>query len=588
LSTLPQFISDALRTPRERAFAERLGAPEWTYTSSTRMHERATNIARALAAAGIGSGDRVGLLANNCVDWLAADFGIHYANCVMVPIFSTIAFDQVDYIFKDSAAKLVFVETEADIERFRAACPNVPRLVALRGTGPNSLAALEAVGAAASGVAAQAFAHPAGDDDLAVLIYTSGTTGNPKGVMLTHRNLVFNATTAAEFVLEGVINHGDPVMTVLPYAHIYEHTDLLCCLYAQAEIYVTAPDYLLEDLKSARPKVMALVPRIFERVLAGIVGKARAEGGVKAKLVPWALSVGREYMIAKQSGKNVAPALSLQFAVAQKLVLSKVRPTIGLDRVDFFSSGSAPLHRDIALTFAAIGVPICEGYGLTETSPVVTANRLQHIRYGSVGQVLPGLEVKLASDGEILVKGPSVMKGYYNLPSEHPFDDDGFFRTGDIGTFDADGFLFITDRKKELIKTSAGKYVAPGRVESALKRSIYVGQCFVIGDGRPYPVALVCPNWDLIRKEFGIPADVSTQTISARADIKEFMLKEIIEKSSDLASFESVRKIALLPRDLTIEDGELSPTLKVKRRVVEKKFADIIESAYTNGTVTAK
>jgi long-chain acyl-CoA synthetase len=543
------------------------------------MHERAVNIARALGAIGIGSGDRVAILANNCVDWLAADFGILYANCVMVPVFATIAFDQVDYIFKDSAAKLAFVETDKDIERLRAACPNAPRMIALRGTGPDSLAAFEATGVSGSGEAA-AFVHPASADDLAVLIYTSGTTGNPKGVMLTHENLVFNATTASKFVLEGVINHGDPVMTVLPYAHIYEHTDLLCCLFAQAEIHVTTPDFLLDDLKSARPKVMALVPRIFERVLAGIVGKSRAEGGLKAKLVPWALAIGREYMIATQEGKRAPVPLSLQFAVAQKLVLSKIRPTIGLDRVDFFSSGSAPLHRDIALTFAAIGVPICEGYGLTETSPVVTANQVNHIRYGSVGKVLPGLDVKLAGDGEILVKGPSVMKGYYNLPSEHPFTEDGYFMTGDIGEFDADGFLFITDRKKELIKTSAGKYVAPGRVESALKRSIYIGQCFVIGDGRPFPVALVCPNWDLVRKEFGIPSDVSTATISARADVRDFILKEVIEKSSDLASFESVRKIALLPRDLTIEDGELSPTLKVKRRVVEKKFADVIDTAY--------
>ena len=580
MSTLPQFISDALSAPRDRAFAERLGAPEWNYTSSTRMHERATNVARALSALGIGSGDRVGLLANNCVDWIVADFGIHYANCVMVPIFSTIAFDQVDYIFKDSEAKLIFVETEKDAERLRASCPNAPRMMTLRGTGPESLAAFEASGAAAGNAQAEAFAHPAAEDDLAVLIYTSGTTGNPKGVMLTHRNLVFNATTASTFVLDGVIESGDPVMTVLPYAHIYEHTDLLCCLYARAEIYVTTPDFLLEDLKSARPKVMALVPRIFERVLAGIVGKARAEGGLRAKIVPWALAVGREYTVATQDGKRAAVPLSLQFAIAQKLVLSKIRPTIGLDRVHFFSSGSAPLHRDISLTFASFGVPICEGYGLTETSPVVTANRVGNIRYGSVGQVLPGLDVKLASDGEILVKGPSVMKGYYNLPAEEPFTEDGYFKTGDIGEFDADGFLFITDRKKELIKTSTGKYVAPGRVESALKRSIYVGQCFVIGDGRPFPVALVCPNWDLVRKEFGILPDVTTAAIAARADIREFMLKEVIDKSADLASFESVRKIALLPRDLTIEDGELSPTLKVKRRVVEKKFADIIESAY--------
>jgi long-chain acyl-CoA synthetase len=210
----------------------------------------------------------------------------------------------------------------------------------------------------------------------------------------------------------------------------------------------------------------------------------------------------------------------------------------------------------------------------------VTGTPFDAIRYGTVGKPIPGVEIKLAEDGEILVKGPNVMQGYYHLPDEHPFTSDGWFLTGDIGEIDADGYLSITDRKKELIKTSAGKYVAPSRVESALKRSVYVGQCFVIGDGRPYPVALVCPNWDLVRKEFEIAEDVPTEEIARLDDVRTLMLREVIENSEDLASFESIRRIAVLPRDLTVEDGELSPTLKVKRRVVEKKFASEIESAY--------
>jgi long-chain acyl-CoA synthetase len=245
-----------------------------------------------------------------------------------------------------------------------------------------------------------------------------------------------------------------------------------------------------------------------------------------------------------------------------------------------FASGSAPLHRDIQLTFAGMGVTVSEGYGLTETSPVVSGNPVGAIRYGSVGKPIEGVEVKIAADGEILVKGPNVMKGYYNLPADHPFTDDGWFLTGDIGALDPDGYLFITDRKKELIKTSTGKYIAPGRVEAALKRSIYIAQCFVIGDGRAFPLALVSPNWELIRKEFNIPDLVSNAAIVARADVRDFMQKEVTEKTADLASFEQVRRVALLPRELTIEDGELSPTLKVKRRVVEAKFADLIEDAY--------
>ncbi len=584
MQTLPQFIDDALSVPRERAFAERLGAPGWTFTSAARMKERAAAIAHALRAAGAASGDRIALISNNRVDWLAADFGILYAGCVVVPIFATLALDQIDYIFKDSAAKLAFVETPADAERLRKGCPHAPRCISFGGSGPDSLAEFEGAGSAAhynDPAALAAFTAGVTPEDLAVLIYTSGTTGNPKGVMLLHRNSTSNARSAFEYGLTGrLAAQGEVVLSVLPFAHIYEFNDILGFLLFKCEIYISQPDYLLDDLKSVRPRTMALVPRIFERVLAGIVANARAEGGLRAKLVPWALGIARDYMAASLAGQKPAGMLPLQYAMAQRLVLSKIKPAIGLDRLEFFTSGSAPLHRDISLTFAGMGLPICEGYGLTETAPVLTVNRWDGIRYGSVGKPIPGVEIKLASDGEILARGPNVMKGYYNLPAEQPFTDDGWFMTGDIGEIDADGYLFITDRKKELIKTSAGKYVAPGRVEAALKRSIYVGQCFIIGDGRPYPVALVCPNWDLVRKEFLIGAEVPTAAIAERRDVRDLIAREVTVKTADLGSFEQVRRVALVPRDLTIEDGELSPTLKVKRRVVEKKFADIIESAY--------
>ena len=588
--TLPQFIDDALRAPRERAFAQRLGAPDWTFTSSVRMKARAVAIAHALRAAGIGEGDRVALISNNRVDWLAANFGVLFAGCVVVPIFATLAVDQIDYIFNDSAAKLAFVETPADAERLRRACPHAPRFIYFDGTGADSLAEFEGSGTAAAGDPAALAAYTANvtPEDLAVLIYTSGTTGNPKGVMLLHRNSTSNARAAFEYGMTGrLAPEGEVVLSVLPFAHIYEFNDILGFLLFKCEIYISQPDYLLDDLKSVRPRTMALVPRIFERVLGGIVGNARAEGGLKAKLVPWALGIAREHMAASIDGRKPGGTLALQYAIAQRLVLSKIKPAIGLDRLAFFSSGSAPLHRDISLTFAGLGLPICEGYGLTETAPVLTVNRWDGIRYGSVGKAIPGVELKIAKDGEILARGPGVMKGYYNLPAEHPFTDDGWFMTGDIGEIDADGYLFITDRKKELIKTSAGKYVAPGRVEAALKRSMYIGQCFVIGDGRPYPVALVCPNWDLMRKEFGIAADVSTAAIAERRDVRAKIEREVIEKTADLGSFEQIRRVALLPRDLTIEDGELSPTLKIKRRVVEKKYADVIESAYAKQPTAA-
>jgi long-chain acyl-CoA synthetase len=590
VQTIPQYLAGALDGPnRESAFREKLGASSWSATSSHRMRERATAIAYAIARAGIGAGDRVALVANNSVNWLAADFGIFFSGCVIVPIFATLAPDQLAFILRDSGAKLCFVEHAAQATRLRAVLPDAPRTIVFDFDGPDSLAAFEAGGAAAAAEdpsALASFTHGTKSADLAVLIYTSGTTGNPKGVMLTHDNLVSNAEAAIGLLPADMRDGGTPVLSVLPFAHIYEHTLINTFTKLRAEIAITQPNFLLDDLKTARPRCMALVPRIFERVLAGIVGKAKLEGGLKARLVPWALGVGREYLAATQDGGKSGAPLALQFAIARKLVLAKIKPAIGLDRLEFFISGSAPLHRDIALTFAAMGIPVVEGYGLTETSPIVTGSHVDAIRYGSVGKPIPGVDVKIASDGEILVKGPNVMRGYYNLPEERPFTEDGYFMTGDIGEFDRDGYLFITDRKKELIKTSAGKYVAPGRVEAALKRSIYVGQCFVIGDGRAHPIALVAPNWDLIRKEFDIPADATTVAIAARADVLDFVQKEVVANSADLASFESVRRIALLPRDLTIEDGELSPTLKIKRRIVAKKYAELIESAYAKPVAT--
>ncbi len=580
---LSQLIETALARPREHAFAERLGAPQWRYTSSGAMLERARAIACALHGAGAKRGDRVVLIANNSVDWLAADFGIHFAGCVAVPIFATLALDQIEFIFADSEAKLAFVETPERAQRLRAGCPSAPRIVHFAGSDPDSLGPFEAAGAAIAAAAPELFASLTASvlpEDLAVLIYTSGTTGEPKGVMLLHSNLIANARAASSCTLrENLSAQGDPVLSVLPFAHIYEHNNVFSYLLFEADIYISAPEYFLEDIKSVRPKMIAFVPRMFERMLAGIASKAAAAGGVRARLVPWALGVGRDYVSAAFEHKPVG-TLSLQYAIAQRLVLSKIKPAAGLDRIVMLTCGSAPLHRDIALTFAGMGLPILEGYGLTETSPVLSVNRLDSIRYGSVGKAIPGVEIEIAEDGEILARGPSVMKGYYRCASEQPFTPDGWFKTGDVGELDRDGYLYITDRKKELIKTSAGKYVAPGRVESALKRSVYIGQCFVIGDGHPYPVALVCPNYELVRQELGLGPGVTSEALSVRSDVARLIEREVIEKTADLASFERIRRVALLSRDLTIEDGELSPTMKIKRRVVEIKYRALIESAY--------
>ena len=581
MQTLPDFLIEALREPREHAIAERLGTNDWRFTSTTQMYRRAAAIACALRDSGLETGDRVALISNNRVDWLVADFGVLFAGCIVVPIFATLALDQVEYIFKDCEPKLCFVETLQDAERIRTACPHAPRLVHFDGNGPHSFAVLESAGAAT------ALAHPSQPasftnmltpDDVAILIYTSGTTGVPKGVMLTHANLVWNATASARTGLAN-IEKGDQALMVLPFAHIYEHGNVLAFIFAACEIFITRPEHLLEDLKAVRPHIVAIVPRILQHMLTATIAHARGADGLQARLFPWALAVGREFAAAQAEQRKASAFLRVRYTLARQLVLSKIPPALGLDRLRFFASGSAPLHRDVALTFAGMGIAVCEGYGLTETSPVVTFNTVDAIRYGSVGKPIPGVAVRIADDGEILVKGPNVMKGYYHL-KEQPFTEDGWLQTGDIGRLDADGYLFITDRKKELIKVSTGETVAPGRVEAALKRSAYIGQCFVVGNGRPYPIALIAPSWDLVRRKLGLPSDLTSATIAERSDVREFIRRQVAENTADLGRFEQIRRIAMLPRDLTIQDGELSPTSKVKRRVVERKFAAIIEATY--------
>ncbi|HEY0395763.1 MAG TPA: long-chain fatty acid--CoA ligase [Candidatus Elarobacter sp.] len=581
LPTLPLFVAERLAEPRPVALAERLAGGATRSLSSAEVHRRAAAVAHALRARGVGTGDRVAILANNAVDWLVVDFAILYAGAVVVPMFATTADDQIAFILADSEAKLVFVDDAAVATRLRAAIPSAPPLIALAGEGDDSLAALVRAGEAQAGDDAllRSYHDAVGIGDLAVLIYTSGTTGQPKGVMLSHRNVVSDVTSAFEPRASG-LHEGEIGLSVLPFAHIYEHTNALGYLYNRLTHYVTTPERLLEDMRAIRPMYVAFVPRIFERMIAGIIGKARAEGGLKAKLVPWALEVGTAYQRAVRDG-GLTPALRVKHALAKRLVLGKIPALMGIDRLAYFVSGSAPLHRDTALTVAAMGVEVLEGYGLTETSPVITVNRPDDNVLGTVGPTVNGVEVKIADDGEILVKGPNVMLGYYKLPKEEqPFTADGWFQTGDIGTIGPRGHLVITDRKKELFKSSGGKWISPSRIETAIKRSIYIGQVMAFGDNKPHPAALVAPNWELVRAKLELPADTPTAQVAADERVRALMIREVEANTADLAKYEQVHRVAILPRDLTIEDGELSPTLKVKRRVVEQRYAPLIAAAY--------
>lgn len=571
--TLPQLVREALARPHAQALFERVDGT-WAPTSSTQLLQRVENVAAAIRAANVEPGDRVALISHDCIDWIVAAFATLFAGCVVVPIYPTQALDQTAYILSHSGAKLLFIDTASALERLRS-IPALPRTVLFEG-GDNSLSAFEARGAQLPRVTS-----PATPDDLAVLIYTSGTTGNPKGVMLSHDNVAFDAQSAQAYGFQG-IREGQEVMSALPYSHIFEHTMIYIYLLACVRYYICHdPNALVADLVDVRPFTITAVPRIFDRVLAGVTATALAHGGLQAKLVPGALATGHDYAYAKTFGRGAGIRLWLRYRIAKLLVLNKIRKRLGLGRLRYFTSGSAALHVDTAMTFLGLGLRIMQGYGLTETSPVTTVSRFSANRYGAVGKPIPGVELRIADDGEVLTRGRHVMKGYYrDEASTAAALESGWLHTGDVGTIDEKGFLYITDRKRELFKTAGGKFVAPARVESAIKRSIYVTQAMVIGDGRPHPAAIVNANWELVRQTLEIPTSVPPEVLAQRDDVVTFLTDEVARQTSDLATFEQVRRIIVIPAEFTVENGFLSPSMKIKRRVVEERYADDIDRAY--------
>jgi long-chain acyl-CoA synthetase len=581
--TLPQLIRRALAPSREYVLSERVNGA-WTAISSSELLERIENTACAIRDAGLGPGDRIALVAHDCVDWIVGAFAILFAGCVVVPIYPTQALDHTAYILEHSGSKMILVESTATLAHVRAAGAAVALAVVFNSSAEDGMVAFEARGSALRARrpelpgAYEATLHP---DDLAVLIYTSGTTGSPKGVMLSHDNVSFDAQSALKCGLDGLVE-GTAVLSVLPYSHIYEHTIVYIYLLARVRYFICHdPSELLTDMRDVHPTVMTSVPRIFDRVLAGVKGQAMKAGGLQAKLVPWALGIGRKYMHATTFGPRPSRGLAARYAVANKIVLRKVRAKLGLDRMTFFVSGSAALHVDTAMTFLGLGIPIMQGYGLTETSPVITASRLSSNEYGAAGRPIPGVEVRIAADGEILTRGRHVMRGYYRDPAATAaVIVDGWFHTGDIGAIDAGGFLRITDRKREVFKTDTGKWISPARVEAAIKRSVFVAQAMVVGSGRPHPAALVCPNWDLVRIELSLPADASPDDLARRDDVRAFVTELVARQTRELASFEQVRRVIVIPHEFSVESGELSPSMKIKRRVVEGRYAREIDVAY--------
>lgn len=565
----------------------------WQNITGAQLIERIRHLALALHERGVRQGDRVAILAESCPEWSITDYAILASGGVTVPIYPTQAVEQVGFILKNCEAKLLFVSNQKLLRRVQPALDSLkgdaPQLILFDGKtdGAEALDAFAALGANAATHRPELFdelSAQATPDDLATIIYTSGTTGEPKGVMLSHRNLVFDAVGSGQHLGPDA---NDVFLSFLPLSHVFERTVLYLLMNCDVQIcFACGIETVAEDMKEIHPTIVTAVPRLFEKIYATINKRAADQPPMKQRIFQRAIKVGREVAVLKDQRKSVPFTLALQHKVLDGLVFSKWREAVG-GRIRFFVSGGAALPKELGLIFSAAGIEILQGYGLTETSPVVACNKPGNNRFGTIGQPIAGVKVKIAADGELLVQGDLVMQGYYKLPEataemikEYP--DGIWLHTGDIGEMDAEGFLKITDRKKDLIKTNLGKYIAPQQIENLIGGIPLVEQVIIIGNQRKYPSALIVPNFDAL-KTYANSLSLDTKdkaTLAKHPRILEFFKKKVDEVTKELAPHEKVKKIALLTQEFTIDGGELTPSLKIRRKFVEDKYRDLIDSLY--------
>jgi len=571
------------------AFRSKVGG-EWIPVTHRETVQRVQAISLGLRELGVKAGDRVALVSENRPEWALTDFACLAARAADVPIYPTLTPKQTEYILKDSESVVVCCSTDAQVAKVlevRSGLPNLKHVIAfdasVRREGVLTLAEVEAKGRAAVGKYPdwKKESLAVGPDDLATLIYTSGTTGDPKGVMLSHYNIWSNVQAVLQMI---PIGPGDSCLSMLPLSHSYERMVDYTLFQAGVAInYAESFDTVAANLQEVKPTVVLSVPRLYEKVYARVLENALSGSAIKRAIFFWAKRAGEDWATHSLAGLRIPGGLAFKKKVADKLVFSKLQARTG-GKVRFFVSGAAPLSADIAKFFYSANLPVIEGYGLTESSPVLTLNPLERIKLGTVGKAIPGVELKFASDGEILARGPNIMKGYYKLPdaTKETVDAEGWLHTGDIGEIDSDGYLKITDRKKELLKTAGGKYIAPQPIEAMVKRNKFVVNAVLYGDRRKYPIVLVVPNYDNLErwaKERNLSYGSHAQLL-ALADVHAKMEREVMDSVRELAKFEMPKKVLLIENDFTIEAGELTPTLKVKRRVVEKKYKDLIDRVY--------
>jgi long-chain acyl-CoA synthetase len=590
--TLPGFCLEAIvRHNKPNTVSEKRGG-EWARVSSDEFVRRVRHIALGLADLGMQAGDRVGLISENRPEWSIVDLAILSAGAVVVPLYTTQAPDQIRYILEDSGARALMISGGRVLKHAREGFDGLDRLTDIIVFDPKStegvnravtLDTVETRGATIDRQDAKAFERLIGrgrPEDLATIIYTSGTTGEPKGVMLTHDNFIANVRS----ITTGLpISPADVSLSVLPLSHIFERTVFYVFAYVGVAVHYAASfDQVGEFLREVKPTIMTAVPRLFEKVYHRIIKKGMSAGGTKARIFEWSLAVGQRVAELEDKKQRVPLSLRAKHGVADRLVFTKWRAGIG-GRLRYFVSGGAPLSPMLSYSFLGAGIKILQGYGMTETC-IVCANRPEDNCVGSIGKPFKGIEVKTAADGELLVRGPNVMRGYYRHPEATlAVMRDEWFATGDVGHIDKDGHIFITDRKKDLFKLSNGKYIAPQQIESLLKQSEFVNQVVVIGSSRKYPAALIVPDWEAVKSALraaGEPVAETHEEIAKEPAATKIVQRDVTKITAHLADYERVRRVALLPHEFSIDAGEMTPTLKVKRNVIDERYADLIEQLF--------
>ena len=589
VTTLSRLLLNTCRAyPKPGLFlAKREGS--YARVSTAEFETRVRELSLGFRELGLRPGDKAVILSENRPEWVMTDFAVLCAGGVTVPIYTSLLPEQIKYIVNDSEARILVCSNRGlwlKVEAVRGDLPGVKHFVMIDEEEPAGLLTLGEVrgkGKRAAEADPGLFERTAlavQPSDLASIIYTSGTTGMPKGVMLSHANFLSNVKAVGLVV---PFLETDTALSFLPLSHVLERTATYVFLYHGSTIaYAESVETVSENMPEVRPTVMISVPRLFEKMYARVMDMVLKAPAPKKALFFWALAVGRKYAARKIGKRPASRTLKLKNALAHRLVFSKILARTG-GRMRYFVCGGAPLAADIAEFFYAMGLIILPGYGLTETAPVLTGNTLEDYRFGSAGQAVPGVELKIAPDGEILARGPNIMQGYYKREEEtREVMEGGWLHTGDIGRLDPDGFLFITDRKKDLIVTAGGKNVAPQPIESVLGLNPYIAGAVVVGEGRRFISALVVPDFEKL-EAYARANNIlfrDRAELCSRPDIVDFMLAEVNRSTPDLASYERVKKIALLDRDFDIASGEITPTLKVRRATVEAKYKGLIDSLY--------